>query len=1070
MLPRHPHGQRLAAEPRAGRLRSPGTHRVRASCRPDTRAKLCESVARVSCHDYPWTRSTQFGKWTAFAMIRAAFIGIDRYTDPLVGDLTGAVRDATALWAVLSDSIPGMNTSLLVNEQASLATVNALLDETLGKAGPDDTVILSFAGHGTTDHRLVVADTQAADLVGTTLSMQDLATRFRESKARSVLLLLDCCFSGGASARVLDIGLTPRDPVIPLADVSGKGRILFAASSPTEPALEDPQTRHGLFTKAVLDCLLGATETVSIVGLVDQVVKLVRADAARFGYEQTPVMFGLVEGELSFPACHKGDNYRAAFPEYATIKTTGDIQELAAYGLPQEAVSAWSERFISGLNPLQIAAVNDHGVLNGQSLLVIAPTSAGKTFVGEMAAVKAIAEGKKAVFLLPYKALVNEKFEDFSALYGERLGLRIARCSGDWQDQVGDVLRGKYDIAFFTYEKFLSMAVAMPHLLNQIGLVVLDEAQFITEPGRGMVVELLLTNLVSARQRGVQPQLITLSAVIGDTNGFDRWLDCGLLMTTGRPVPLAEGVLDRSGVWTFKDATGTHSAQLLDRFSIQQRGKKPSSQDVIVPLVRHLVSSGEKVIVFRNARGPASGCAEYLARELGFAAAQDVIDALPEGDPSVMSERLNNALQGGVAFHNGDLTRDERVAVERGFRRPDGGIHVLVATSTVAAGVNTPASTVVIVETAFPGAGPTPYTVAQFKNMAGRAGRLGFETQGKAIVIVDTGQERNAVFRRYVEGRPEAIASSFDPNEPGTWVIRLLAQVKKGVARTAVVDLVANTYGGYLAALRDPQWRVRMTDTLERLLNRMIADGLIEQEGENLRLTMLGNACGESPLRLESAMRLVELVRQTNREDCTIENLLALVESLPERDEDYTPQMRNGEPRWQQEASSRFGMGIMRSLRHRATSDKEFYGRCKRALVVRDWIAGVPTSDIETRYSSNAFVRVGHGDIRGYADGARFLLESALRIAAIVLEQAHTPEEVDVLLRRLDLGLPTEALALTQLPLALTRGELLALFRAGVLLIDQLKTLSHGELEGLIGRRGRTLHEQLNPAEAKAAG
>ncbi|KAK0339539.1 hypothetical protein LTR94_034119, partial [Friedmanniomyces endolithicus] len=74
--------------------------------------------------------------------------------------------------------------------------------------------------------------------------------------------------------------------------------------------------------------------------------------------------------------------------------------------------------------------------------MVVAPTSAGKTFVGELAALKAIADGRKAVFLLPYKALVNEKFEDFSALYGDRLGLRIARCSGDWQDQVGTVLRG----------------------------------------------------------------------------------------------------------------------------------------------------------------------------------------------------------------------------------------------------------------------------------------------------------------------------------------------------------------------------------------------------------------------------------------------------------------------------------------------------------------------------------------------------------------------------------------------------------------------------------------------------
>lgn len=1011
---------------------------------------------------------TYFGTGTS-GMIRAAFIGIDRYNDPLVGDLNGAVRDATALWAVLSDTIPEMRGSLLINERASLVAVNAALDDTLGKAEADDIVILSFAGHGTPDHRLVVSDTQAADLVGTTLNMADLATRFRESKARAVLLLLDCCFSGGAPARVLDIGFTKRDPVIPLADVSGKGRILFAASSPTEPALEDPQTRHGLFTKAILDCLLGAIEPVSVVGLVDQVVRLVRADAARFGYDQTPVMFGLVEGELTLPACRKGEKYLEAFPEHGGIQTSGDIAELVEYGLPPEAVAAWSDRFQGGLNSLQIAAVNDHGVLDGKSLLVIAPTSAGKTFVGEMAAVKAIAEGRKAVFLLPYKALVNEKFEDFSALYGERLGLRIARCSGDWQDQVTDVLRGKYDIAFFTYEKFLSMAVSSSYLLNQIGLVVLDEAQFITEPGRGMVVELLLTGLVSARQRGVCPQLITLSAVIGDTNGFERWLDCGLLMTTERPVPLTEGVLDRSGSWSYKDAGGNHTAQLLGRFDIQQRRQKPSSQDVIVPLVRHLVKQGEKVIVFRNARGPASGCAEYLASELGFPAAQDVIDALPEGDPSAMSDRLRRSLEGGVAFHNGDLTRDERVAVERGFRRPDGGIHVLVATSTVAAGVNTPASTVIIVETHFPGVEPTPYTVAQFKNMAGRAGRLGYETEGKAIVIAETGFERSALFRKYVEGRPEAIASSFDPNAPGTWVVRLLAQVKD-IPRSSVIDLIANTYGGYLATLRDASWRERMTQTLERLLNRMIADRLIEQEGEKLRLTMLGRACGESPLQLESAMRLVELIRQVDPSECTLENLVVLIESMPERDDDYTPQTSKGEPKWQGEVSARFGFGIARALQHRASSDKEFYARCKRCLVVDDWMAGESTSDIENKYSSNLFSRVGHGDIRGYADGARFLLDSALRIAAIVLERAEDEERVALLLKRLDLGLPGDAIGLTEFGFLLTRGEILSLHRAGHSNKASLEPLTSEQLVDFIGRRGRALHGFLNPPEIEAVG
>jgi len=997
-------------------------------------------------------------------MIRAAFIGIDKYADSKIGDLTGAARDATALWALLSDSIDNLNAPLITNEHATLSAVQHALDTTLGAANEDDVVILGFAGHGSRDHRLVLHDTTIDNLPGTTLGMDDLAQRFRETNARAVILLLDCCFSGGAPARVIDAGLVSRDAIaFPLRDVAGHGRILFAASSPEQEALEDPQSRHGLFTKAVIDVLLEAEAPVGVLELVNRVTRLVGANAGRFGYVQSPTMFGQTEGDLVLPPGKIGDCYRAAFPEYAHFQTTGDIRELAAAGIPQEAVDVWNERFPNGLNDLQIAAVNDKGILDNQSLMVVAPTSAGKTFIGELAALKAIADGRKAVFLLPYKALVNEKFEDFSDIYGDRLGLRIVRCSGDWQDQVGNVLRGKYDIAFFTYEKFLSMSVISPHMLNQIGLVVLDEAQFITEAGRGMVVELLLTSFVSARERGICPQLITLSAVIGHTNQCDRWLGIGLLQTDQRPVPLVEGVLDRSGALTRLGQNGPETIQLLNRFEIRQRGQKPSSQDVIVPLVNHLVKAGEKVIVFRNARGPASGCAKYLAQELGLSSAQDVIDALPEGDRSVNSESLRQSLAGGVAFHSADLTRDERVAVERGFRPSEGSIKVLVATSTVAAGVNTPASTVIIAESDFPGRERQAYTVAQYKNMAGRAGRLGYETEGKAILLADTAMERDQLFRQYVQGKPEAIRSSFDPNDPGTWIIRLLAQVRE-VPKNAVIDLIANTYGGYLAALQNPSWRDQMLPTLERLLSRMIAGELIEQDGDDLRLTILGRACGESPLSLESAVRLVEILRRVESTQITLESLLVLVECLPERDEDYTPQTRNGEPRWQQEAHRRFGPGIARALQHRAESDVMFYGRCKRALIVNDWISGVPISDIETRYSSNLFIRIGHGDIRGYADGSRFLLESALRIAAIVLERAEDENASSLLLTRLDLGLPAEAVPLNSIGFPLTRGEILALFRTGHLAREAINALSTEALITIIGRRGRELYKAMQLA------
>jgi hypothetical protein len=292
----------------------------------------------------------------------------------------------------------------------------------------------------------------------------------------------------------------------------------------------------------------------------------------------------------------------------------------------------------------------------------------------------------------------------------------------------------------------------------------------------------------------------------------------------------------------------------------------------------------------------------------------------------------------------------------------------------------------------------------------------------------------------------------------------------RDVPRDSVIDLIANTYGGYLAALQNPAWRDRMAEGLERLLIRMIADGLIDQEGDNLRLTMLGRACGESPLTLESAMRLVELLRRIDPADATLENLLVLVECLPERDEDYTPQAgKNGEPRWQQEAGGRFGFDVARSLSHRAESDVAFYARCKRALIVSDWIAGESTTDIEERYSSNAFSRVGHGDIRGYADGSRFLLDSALRISAIVLGRAEDQEAAGLLLTRLDLGLPADAIAISGIAFPLTRGEILALFRAGVRDQAAIVALNAGQLTAIIGRRGDAFYQSLQPALEGAA-
>ena len=127
------------------------------------------------------------------------------------------------------------------------------------------------------------------------------------------------------------------------------------------------------------------------------------------------------------------------------------------------------------------------------------------------------------------------------------------------------------------------------------------------------------------------------------------------------------------------------------------------------------------VLVFRNMRGPAQGCAKYLAKELGLPPTNAILDALPTQDLTGASQDLRECLAGGTAFHNTNLLRAERELVERGYRSAMGGIHALVATTTLAAGINTPASTVVLAENEFVGDDGRQFTVAEYKNMAGRA-------------------------------------------------------------------------------------------------------------------------------------------------------------------------------------------------------------------------------------------------------------------------------------------------------------------------------------------------------------
>jgi helicase len=988
--------------------------------------------------------------------IHAAFVGVNRHADPSIRELTGAVRDARALWALFGDTMPDISGSLLVDSQATAAAVRHAISVTLEDAEADDVVIFTFAGHGTSNHRLVTYDTDLANLVATSIGMDELAESFQRCNARAIVCVLDCCFSGAAPARVIEGAPIPRGTADPYETIAGKGRILIAAAAPHEVAWEQPGTGHGLLTHALIEVLCGSqTDPVMLTSAFDEITVRTRAAAERIGETQTPVFVNHVEGGLTIPRLRRGPKFVAAFPEFNAQPLTGPVDELAAYGFPAEVINDWRGRFPGGLNALQLEAVNTHRILQDKSLLVIAPTSSGKTFIGELAAIRAVIAAKKAAFLLPYKALVNEKFDTFSEAYTPA-GIRVVRCTGDYADQASLIVSGRYDFALFTYEMFLSLALGSSSVLSQLGAIVLDEGQFIADPLRGITVELIFALMIEARKRAIRPQLIMLSAVIGGVNALDAWLDSPCLVSTKRPVPLIEGVMDRTGTFEFLDIDGKpKTEQLLPSYEIRQRKEKPNAQDVVVPLAKQLVAQGEKLIVFRNVRGKAEGCAQYLANELGLPPVATALAELPTHDSSSSSERLRTCLSGGTAFHNANLHASERRTVERFFRDPKGGIAALGATTTLAAGINTPASTVILAEQEFIGDDGRPFTIAEYKNMIGRAGRLGFSEIGKSIVLAETPIERRNLFRKYVLGLPEAARSSFADDELPTWILRLLSQVRRVPARD-VITLLLNTFGGYLLSRRDPHWQARVQPRLEQLLTRMATLDLAERDGEFISLTLLGKACGRSSLSFDSALRLVELLKLHTLDRLSAIDLVPIVLTLAEADASYIPVMKRGQAESARvsDVARRYGGDAARLLQRFAGENVVYWGRCKKAAIVWDWIHGDSVGDIEKRYSPNPFQgNVSYGDIIRAAELTRFNLRSAHQIISILLvENQNLLEDLDKLLLQLEFGCPDDALNLLKLPIPLTRGELLALRGAGLISVDAVRNSTSERLTLVLGK------------------
>ena len=185
------------------------------------------------------------------------------------------------------------------------------------------------------------------------------------------------------------------------------------------------------------------------------------------------------------------------------------------------------------LTPIQSKTI-EAGLLNNNSILACAPTASGKTLVATMAITKTLSKGK-SIYLVPLKALANEKYKEYQELL-KNTEYKVTIATGD-VDSDSSYL-GNYDLLILTTEKLDSLLRHQISWINQVKTVVIDEIHLLNDPTRGPTLEIVLTILKSI----IKPQLIGLSATIGNPEALANWLDATLVQDDWRPVELKKGI------------------------------------------------------------------------------------------------------------------------------------------------------------------------------------------------------------------------------------------------------------------------------------------------------------------------------------------------------------------------------------------------------------------------------------------------------------------------------------------------------------------------------------------------
>jgi uncharacterized caspase-like protein len=293
----------------------------------------------------------------------AVIIGINKYQDQKIPNLTFACADAEGVYQILTDPelgrIPPDNVILLLDEEATQRNIRSAIGTKIPKrAGEQDMVYIYYAGHGSPvmdpksrsrdgmEKYLVPTDAELDDLRATGISMDEIQRFFGWIESKQVMFFIDSCYSGEAGGRTFQNPLHQTRNLLSaefLEDLAGEGRLVVTACDVNEVSLETPDIGHGLFTHYLIEGLKGVADKdqdglVTIHELYDYVYEQVSQHARKLGGSMHPIQKGSVKGKI-FLTEYETAAQKQAKPLYAQAQAFYKAEKFGeAYQLWQQVI------------------------------------------------------------------------------------------------------------------------------------------------------------------------------------------------------------------------------------------------------------------------------------------------------------------------------------------------------------------------------------------------------------------------------------------------------------------------------------------------------------------------------------------------------------------------------------------------------------------------------------------------------------------------------------------------------------------------------------------------------------